>query len=349
MKRLAPKLAGYCADDFDPDGPSECEGLFGLPHTEAQALVHILPVPFEATASSHRGTSGAPAAVLKASWQVDLHDLETGDAWREGIVLAHPPKEARKWNERASALALPIIEQAPGLTPKQTTEACQEVDEFMERLHHEVARFTRERLALGKVPAVLGGDHSVPLGAIRAASEAFPGLGILHIDAHADLRVAYQGFTYSHASIFHNVLAQAPDITALTQVGIRDLGEAEARRAEEDSRIHFFDWPGVVRRLHSGDSWHAIATSIIDTLPDQIWISLDIDGLNPALCPGTGTPVPGGLDWDQCMTLLRLVEESGKRIVGFDLCEVGTSAWDATVGARILYKLASWAIRTQAR
>ncbi|MDP6368761.1 MAG: arginase family protein, partial [Planctomycetota bacterium] len=95
-----------------------------------------------------------------------------------------------------------------------------------------------------------------------------------------------------------------------------------------------------------GETWHALMEQALEPLPQRVWITFDVDGLQPTLCPNTGTPVPGGLSWSQANVLLYLLGKSGRKIVGFDLCEVGPKEWDANVGARLLYKLAGWAIMT---
>jgi agmatinase len=200
----------------------------------------------------------------------------------------------------------------------------------------------------GKMPVILGGDHSVPFGAMRAYAERFPRMGILHLDAHADLREAYEGFTYSHASIFHNVMTRLP-IAKLVQVGVRDVGSAEMRMIEESKgRIRTFFDDELAARKEKGEPFADVADEIVAELPDQVYLSWDIDGLDPTLCPGTGTPVPGGLSWNEAVGLLRAIRRAGKRIVGLDLCEVapGDTEWDANVGARLLYKMIGFALLT---
>ena len=197
---------------------------------------------------------------------------------------------------------------------------------------------------------ILGGDHSVPFGAMRAYAERYPGLGILHLDAHADLRDAYEGFTWSHASIFHNVVTKLPNVSRLVQVGVRDLGQAESRMIERSKGriVTFFD-PDLAALKEVGTPFARIADDIVAQLPNDVYLSWDIDGLDPTLCPGTGTPVPGGLSWNEAIGLLRALQRSGKRIVGLDLCEVspGETEWDANVGARLLYKMIGFALLTQ--
>jgi agmatinase len=201
-----------------------------------------------------------------------------------------------------------------------------------------------------KIVGVIGGEHSAPLGLMQALAEK-ESYGILHIDAHHDLREAYEGYQFSHASIMYNALQSAKNITRLVSVGIRDFSEDEAQTAK-DRRISTYYWGAVNRQLLSGRSWHDVVKDILQDLPDRVYVSFDIDGLSPEFCPSTGTPVPGGLSFDQASYLLEELGRSQKKIVGFDLCEVAPQAqtddeWDANVGARILYKLCGAALASQ--
>jgi agmatinase len=227
-----------------------------------------------------------------------------------------------------------------------------EVNDYGERMNRWVYEETKRWIAAGRMPVVLGGDHSVPFGAIQAWIERYPGLGILHLDAHADLREAYEGFTWSHASIFHNVMTRLPNVGRLVQVGLRDLGRSEKRMIEESGgKIHPFYDADLASRKEGGESWASICDAIVAELPETVYLSWDIDGLDPTLCPGTGTPVPGGLSWNEAMGLLRALARSGRTVVGLDLCEVapGDTEWDANVGARLLYKMIGFALMTQGK
>lgn len=331
--------------DFDPDGPGGST-LFGLPHGVDEAAVVVLPIPWDATTSYRQGTAQAPELVLEASGQLDLYDLQTREAWREGIAMAPEDPRVRAWSDEASA----AVAAARGLPEgPQREAACARANARAEDLTAWLDERVEGLLRDGRIPAVLGGDHSVPLGAMLGAARRHPGLGILHVDAHLDLRVAYEGFTHSHASILHNVLTRAEDLASVVHVGIRDVCRPEWHRVHEDGRLHAFSDPMIAKELAQGTTWAAMIESILAPLPDHVWITFDIDGLDPSLCPGTGTPVPGGLSWAQATTLLAALAGSGRRIVGFDLCEVGPGEWDAIVGARMLYKLATWAITTRDR
>jgi agmatinase len=347
---MAKKSVTVLPADFDPDAAAPAEsGMYGLPFAAADSKVIVVPVPFEATTSYGGGTSGGPAAVLEASKQVDLYDHETGRPYAAGIAMLDIPKKIVRWNEQAKTLAAPVIEKG-GPVDRKTRTAVEKVNAISEQVNAWVYDTTRALLDDGKMPVVLGGDHAVPFGAIQAYAERYPGLGILHLDAHADLREAYEGFTWSHASIFHNVMTRLDAVGKLVQVGVRDLGQAEsAMIRDSDGRIvTFFDSDLAVRK-DEGVPFAHIAAEVVRMLPDDVYLSWDIDGLDPTLCPGTGTPVPGGLSWNEAIALLRALRKSGKRIVGLDLCEVspGETEWDANVGARLLYKMIGFALLTQ--
>ncbi len=335
---------------FDPDAPAGAEsGIYGLPFSTEESHVVILPVPFEATTSYGGGTSGGPAAVLHASRQVDLFDYETGKPYEAGIAMAPIPSEIEEWNREAKSAAAPIIEAGGDADGFEDQLAL--VNEISTRVNVWVHETTSALLDAGKLVAVLGGDHSVPYGAIQACAERFPGLGILHLDAHADLRDAYEGFTWSHASIFHNVMTRIPAVGKLVQVGVRDLGRAERQMiVDSNGKIETIFDADIAQRRDIGTPFAEIADEIVGHLPDTVYLSWDIDGLDPTLCPGTGTPVPGGLSWNDAIALLRALVRGRKRIVGLDLCEVspGETEWDANVGARLLYKMIGFALLSHA-
>ncbi|MHB8874302.1 MAG: agmatinase family protein [Myxococcaceae bacterium] len=334
---------------FDPNAAAPADsGLFGLPQRQGEAEVVIVPVPFEATTSYGAGASKGPAAVLEASRQVDLFDLDTGRPYEAGIAMLPLPEEVRLLDEKARFLAAPIIE-AGGVGEDA---ALAEVNALCGQMNEWVYQQTKTLLAAGKRVGVLGGDHSVPFGAIRALSEAFPGLGVLHLDAHADLRDAYEGFTWSHASIMHNVAHRLPAVKKLVQVGIRDLCEAEAQEIDgSGGRIVTFYDAKLAQGRFDGATWTHQVDEIVSHLPEKVYLSFDIDGLDPTLCPNTGTPVPGGLSFHQAGALLAGVVRSGRAIVGFDLCEVAPDPaggeWDGNVGARLLYKMIGWMLRSR--
>lgn len=351
------------AHDFDPDAPADASGgLFGLSHGPGEARVRVLGVPFDATTSYRRGAARGPEAILRASHQVDLLDLQQqgwpggdGRPWQAGIHL-ELDAEVAAWNDEVAPAAAAIHEVGGRVGDDPALQAAiDRIDELGTRLNERVRRWTAEQLSAGRVPVVLGGDHSVPFGAIQAAAAHRPGLGLLHVDAHADLRPAYEGFRWSHASILHNLLEGCPELGEVLSVGLRDLGEVEVRRIESEPRVQAVlghDWGQARCR---GENLASRVARELECLPREVWVTFDIDGLEPSWCPGTGTPVPGGLTWDEALLWLGALVESGRRIVGLDLCEVSPGAgepaeedsWDAIVGARLLYKLIGAAVASQ--
>lgn len=337
---------------FDPNAAAPADsGIFGLPYGADEARLVYLPVPWEATTSYRSGTANGPAAILAASHQVDLFDLEVDRPYEAGLHLLPPDAEVAAWNAEARPLAEQVI-AAGGMIGDDAglRRALARVNALSGQLNEAVYRRFRSLYDAGKVPALLGGDHSTPFGAIRAAAERHSGLGVLQVDAHMDLRSAYEGFAWSHASIMQNLLAHVPGVARVVQVGIRDFceEEADAARAAGD-RVRVWYDADLARLRFEGVTWRQAAADIVAGLPQAVWISFDIDGLDPRLCPNTGTPVPGGLDFHEAVFLIAAVARSGRRIVGFDLNEVapGHDDWDANVGARLLYKMSAWALVSQ--
>ena len=342
------------ATHFDPAAAAQPgSGIFGLPHSPDEAHVVVIPVPFEATTSYGGGTSDGPAALLEASKQVDLFDVETGRPYERGIAMLEAPAELLTWNERAKERALLVIE-AGGIESGEAEllAAAKDVNGFSEKLNDHVYRTAKQWIEQGKLVAAVGGDHAISFGIVQAHAEKYPGMGVLHLDAHADLRVAYEGFTWSHASIFYNVCERIPGVKTLVQVGLRDMSENEHRYIENSGgRIHAFYDAVLQQNRFDGLPWNQQVKQIVDKLPQQVYLSFDIDGLDPVLCPNTGTPVPGGLSFPEATALVAGVVRSGRTIVGFDLTEVAPdpegSEWDANVGARLLYKMIGWMLKSQ--
>lgn len=348
--------------EFDPSSMATADtGIFGLPQSADEARLHLIPVPWETTTSYGRGAALGPAAVLRASRQVDLFDFDTGEAWKAGYFM---DEISEKWTSRGRLLKEKAQERLEFLEAGEETpvsdEIRKEINAASDELNLWVESQATAKIKKGKLVGLLGGDHSTPFGLISAISKSLKGdFGILHIDAHADLRVAYQGYSHSHASIMYNVIEKIRP-RVLVQVGIRDFSKdermySESRRSKDGSigsgRIVTHYDRSVKKRLESGESYSQVVKSIIADLPQNVYVSFDIDGLQPDLCPNTGTPVPGGLTFDHAASLIASIAESGRKIVGFDLNEVaepepGHGEWDANVGARMLFKLCGWTMIT---
>lgn len=343
---------------LDVNGPAPRDsGLFGLDTPVADAKVVVVPVPFEATVSFAAGTARGPAAILAASHQVDLLDADVGRPWEAGIASDPGFPWIAEVNAAARQAACRCIDaitegRAPAPADRQL------VDEAGLRVNRELTERCAALLRDSRIPAVIGGDHSVSYGAIAACAAAMGEhrLGVVHIDAHADLREAYEGFAWSHASILRNVVEKMPNVR-LVQVGIRDFCDAEVDfiKAQPGRVTTYFD--AHLRASRLAGQWSTVCSAIANELPDNIYLSVDIDGLEPSQCPSTGTPVPGGLSFDEVVALLDALVQSGKRVIGLDLVEVApdialpdselASSWDANVGARLLYKMIGFALMSR--
>ncbi|MEO6166990.1 MAG: agmatinase family protein [Chitinophagales bacterium] len=330
---------------FDPSGMSAGNQLFGLPFNEEESDIVILPVPWEVTVSYRAGTAKAPRAILEASGQVDLYDGDVQDAWKQGIYLKKVNKQVAKWSKELRAKAANYLSYLEDGVNADEEKFLRKIRDQINTGGTGLKEWVREEmLALlrqGKLPGMLGGDHSTPLGFMEALGEVYPEYGILQIDAHCDLRNAYEGFTYSHASIMYNAL-KIQQVKKLVQVGIRDFCQEEIDVIHQSNgRVKTFFDADLKRSMYEGESWKELCHRIVSQLPPLVYISFDIDGLDPKLCPNTGTPVAGGLEFEQAVYLVFKVVRSGRKIIGFDLNEVvpGATEWDANVGARMLYKL----------
>lgn len=332
---------------FDPNSSGNPNyNIFGLPFTEEDARLVVLPVPWEVTVSYLAGTARAPERIKKASLHVDLFDTDVPDGWKQGFHLREPDKKIlfkSDYLRKEAELVIDFISQGQQVNDNRfMCKALKEVNEGSAFLNGWVYDQTKALLDNGKLVGLLGGDHSTPIGFYKAMAEKYNDFGILQIDAHCDLRKAYLQFTHSHASIMYNALHEIPQLTRLVQVGVRDFSQSEWEYiTNSNNRVVTYLDKQIKERQFEGVSWQYLTDEIINHLPQNVFISFDIDGLNRTLCPHTGTPVPGGFEAEQLFYLFRRVLESGRRLIGFDLCEVGISSneWDENVGARVLFKL----------
>ncbi len=344
--------------DFNPNTACAPNGnFFGFPFSAEESRLVLLSVPWDVTTSYRKGASKGPKAILDASIQLDFFDFEIPDAWNAGIgtcpldeslPIAEISEFLRPVAERAIAFLEHRFQDLPvGYGETNYAKDLGLVKKGGEKLNEwvqsECTKFIKNKQKVG----IVGGDHSVPLGFFNALASFHDEFGILHLDAHADLRKEYEGFPYSHASIMHNAI-KIKNISRIVQVGIRDVCEEEISLARNsDGRILQFPDQNLQRSLLEGIPWSSCCDQIISSLPPKVYISFDIDAFDPSLCPHTGTPVPGGLSFAQARYLLSRLRQSGKEIIGFDLCEVApdpidpNNEWDGNVGARILYLLSN--------
>lgn len=273
--------------------PPELSGL-------KKARYVVLPLPYEVTTSYAKGTKFGPRAIVEASRNMELYDEETG--------------------REPSGAGIHTTEDLyfPDTDPKAMVKTVQEAVE-----HY---------LGMGKFVVALGGEHNLTFPAYAAHLKKHPGLGILQIDAHADLRDTYEGTPFNHACVMRRCVGSAAGVA---QVGIRSLSREEAAFVKARKK----PWPILwARECQEGEAWMDRA---IAALPEKVYLTIDIDGLDPSLVPATGTPEPGGLQWYPLLRFLRRVVDE-RQVVGMDLMELaplpGHHASDF-LAARLVYKV----------
>lgn len=338
---------------FNPNSVSNPNNnIFGLPFSEDDATLVLFPVPWEVTVSYNAGTARAAEHIFNAALQVDLFDADCKEAWKKGFYMRPIDRKILMKSDylrKEAELYIDYISKGEILeNNKFMCNGLKEINEGSRFLNNWVYEQTKQLLNKNKLVGLIGGDHSTSFGYIKALAEHHPDFGILQIDAHADLRKGYEDFKYSHASIMYNVLEEIPAVTRLMQVGVRDYCEEEYNYImSTGDRVFTYTDKTIKEKMYEGVTWKEIADQIIDYLPQKVYISFDVDGLDPKLCPNTGTPVPGGFEVDQVLYLFKKIKQSGKTIIGFDLVEsgVGDHDWDSNVAARILWRMCNMIVK----
>jgi agmatinase len=259
-------------------GGSPHPTFLGLPADATRGIrgAVVVPVPYDGTSTWHKGADAGPRALVEASAAVELYDIETGrEPWRDGI-------------RTLADLECPLDPEG------MTASVWEAVDAILEG---------------GELPVVIGGEHSVTIGAVNAAADRFDDLTVLQIDAHADTRESYEGSSHNHAC----VMARARERCPIIQVGIRSTDAAEMPGLDP-ARV-FWAHDIVPAR---DDSW---MDEVVGLLTPNVYVTIDLDAFDPSLIPATGTPEPGGLEWYPVNRLLRRVARSS-RVVGFDVVEL---------------------------
>ena len=320
--------------------------LFGVPCDESQADWLILPVPWAVSSSFRSGAERAPAAILEASAQIDLSIAEIEAPSTLGLHML-PISEA--WVSQHNFLRPKVEAYLRALEKKEDTttytDHIHQTNAASLALKNEISRQVDRILSAGKRPALLGGEHSITEGAVDALLRHYPQMALLHIDAHMDLRTRYTGLVHSHASVMYNILENT-SLPLLIQLGIREFSEEEQRYAKQQgARVRTFYADDIHRARWLGKNWAQLVEQMLSCLPEQVYLSLDIDALDPSYCPHTGTPAAGGFSFAELTYLLECLASSGRRILGFDLVEVVPSpdGLDQFIAAQLLYRCCIYA------
>ncbi|CAA0167016.1 agmatinase [Tenacibaculum maritimum] len=272
----------------------------GIPEKYAKletSKIVLIPVPYDETSTWQKGADKGIDAFLKASENMELYDIETNsEVYKEGIYITEK------------------------ITEKSSPEA----------MVNTVHQLTKKYINKNKFVTILGGEHSISIGTIRAFNKCFDNLTVLHIDAHADLRKEYDGSPYSHACAVY----EANQHTNLIQVGIRSMDISETRVMNRD-KVFF------AHEMATNEYW---MDDVIDLLTNDVFITFDLDALDPSIMPSTGTPEPGGLLWYETLSFLSKVF-SKKNVVGFDLVELCPNPNEKSsdfLAAKLYYKMLSY-------
>lgn len=267
----------------------------------------LVPVPYERTTTYRRGTAGGPAALLAAGTQVELYDEETGVQPLDAGVALLPPVSCPGMPDQLADVLLAVV---------------------------------KPHLAAGRVVGCIGGEHSISLGPIRAAARRRKGLGILHVDAHPDLRDEYEGTRFGHGCVMRRVLEEK-GVGKLVQVGLRAVSADDDAAIKGDPRIRPYYAYDLARKDPA--EW---IDKVVEELPPRVYVSFDVDGLDPSVVPGTGTPEPGGLSWWGALALLKAVL-ARRELVAFDIVEllpVAHSQVSDFAAAKLLFKMLAYAV-----
>lgn len=318
--------------------------------TEESSVV-VVSAPWAVTSAVGEGAAYAPDAIIDASTSMGLYDAMTGVSIEGRVATVEIDYDIQESSQHLGSDAdkvLSHIEDGGSVAGDFFGRKLARINTGFRHMHASVARDVARYAAQGKVVGVVGGDHSVAFGAVRALSERCEGMGVLFLDAHCDMGGDSRIFDYSHRSIARNILEEIPAVSHLTMVGVRDCSERDVCEVKQNNRASIFLAEELAAARFAGRSWKECVADVVATLPSEVYVSLDVDVLSPECCPNTVRPVAGGLSFDEVCFLLCEVVASGRRIVGFDLTEVVPklqSGIDAVVGARLLAKLCAASIK----
>ena len=311
----------------------------------ADADLVIVSAPWSVTSDYGHGATYTPDAVIDASAYSNLYDVESGFSAEGRVATAEIDYNIQEYSEHLGRDAERIANRSfDGATPgvEYATRKVKHINEGFAEMHKSIYKQTKHWVSQGKTVAVIGGDHSVSLGAVKAMAECYNDLGVLFIDAHADYAQEGETFAYSHRTIARNIVEEIPSVSRLVEVGVRDIDKAELDLLLANDKVELFLAERVAAKRFEGESWGNLCREMVEKLPQKVYVSLDIDALKIEFCTHTNSPVPGGMTFDEVVYLVNCVVKSGREIVGFDITEVVSNIddkMDAIVAVRLLTKM----------
>jgi len=277
---------------------------FGYLHEDycnpENAEIAIIPAPYDQTSTWVKGADEGPDAIIEASGNMELYDIETdSEVYRRGILTGEPVER----------------------------------DIFPVDMVQVVKQKVQKHIDHNRFPVVIGGEHSVSIGAVQAHADNHKSLSVLQLDAHADLRDEYEGSIYNHAC----VMARVKELCPIVQVGIRSMSNEEKETLDRSGVFFACD-------IHNETGWIA---DVVAKLSDKVYVTIDLDVFDPSIMPSTGTPEPGGLSWYPVLSLLKAVF-ADRNVVGFDVVELCPNSRNKApdfLAAKLIYKMLSYKFR----
>ena len=319
---------------------------FGEKGGPADAEIVIVSAPWSVTADFGRGATYTPDAVIDASLESNLYDVVTGLSAEGCVATAEIDYNIQECSEllgrEAERIAKRTNDAEPASIGEYRARKIAHINEGFSEMHASIYKQVRHWVSKGKRIALVGGDHSVAFGAVKAIAEHYSEVGVLFIDAHADFAREGEIYKYSHRSIARNIVEEIRDVAHLVEVGVRDISRAETEALLANEKVELFLAERLAAKRFEGSSWGDLCREVVAKLPQKVYVSFDIDALKIEFCNNTNAPVPGGMTFDEVLYLVNTVVESGREIVGFDISEVVSSLdnkMDAIVGAKVLAKM----------
>ena len=342
-------LKNILAEEIVGDGGC----YFGATTSPSDADVVIVSAPWSVTSDYGRGATYTPDAIIDSSLGKELYDAPTGLSIEGRIATAEIDYNIQESSEMLGRDAERIVRHHSDRESRVSdyiARKIENVNEGFAEMHLSIYKQVKQWAEQGKRIAVVGGDHSVAFGAVKALAEVNEGLGVLFVDAHADYSSDDEIFNYSHRSIARNIVEEIDGVAKMVQVGVRDVDRAEVEALAACDKVELFYAESLAARRFEGCSWGDICREVVDKLPHKVYISFDVDALKIEFCNNTNAPTPGGMTFDEALYLVNMVVASGREIVGFDISEVVSSIndkMDAIVGARLLAKLSVAMLRNK--
>lgn len=322
---------------------------FGDKTLPKDADVVIVSAPWSVTSDFGRGATYTPDAVIDASAECGLYDANSELSAEGRVATAEIDYNIQESSEHLGREAERIAHHTASSVGEYAARKIAHINEGFAEMHTSIYKQAKYWAEQGKKVAVMGGDHSVTFGAVKALAECNEGMGVLFVDAHADFSREGEVYNYSHRSIARNIVEEIPSVERLVEIGVRDISRVEAEELKANDNVELFLAERLAAKRFEGASWGDLCREVVAALPQKVYISLDIDALKIEFCNNTNAPVPGGMTFDEVTYLINAVVESGREIVGFDIVEVVSkidNKMDAIVAARLLSKMCVASIRS---